>query len=527
MPAAAPRPSPAQGEPVTYLNCDFGWRSWLAATDHKRIAILFLPAILLMMGVAGAMAAVMRAELATPTADLVSPDTYDKLFTMHGMIMVWFALLPAIPAILGNFIAPLMIGARSMAFPWLNRLSWYLYVASGIWIVGVLIAGGVDTNWTLLAPYSAQSSTPVSAAIIGLVVNALALLLIAINQLVTVHTMRAPGMTWWRMPVFAWTTYATSAMLVVATPVLAITLLSLALERSYHVGLFGPTGSSAATFQQMFWMYGGPAVYIMALPAIGVITEVVSAFSAKRVFGYRYVWASIVAIAALAFTIWGRHMEVSGLPAQAAAWFSFASYLIAVPCLVILFSWLATLYRGSILLSGAMVWALAAVGSVLIGGVAGLIVSNAAANRQLHDTYFVSAHFHYAVSGVLMAFLAGLHYWWPKMTGRMYSEAAAKFGAIVVFVGVNLTYLPYFVAGISGLPRRYVSYPPEFQIPQVLSTAGTTILIAGYLIAFGGLLFSLWRGAVAGPNPWRVPGLEWTTDSPPLPDNFEAAATIR
>jgi cytochrome c oxidase subunit 1 len=521
MAAAAPQAAPAP--PTTYLNHDYRWRSWLGASDHKRIAILFLPAIALMLAAAGALGVVMRVELATPAADLLSPDTYAKFFTLHGMVMVWFALIPAVPVTLGNFLLPLMLGARNLAFPRLNLAAFYLYCASAVWMAAVALSGAIDTGWTLYAPYSTQASPTLVAVTAGaLLLNCAALLLVAINQIVTVHTMRR--LPWRRLPVFAVATYTTAAMLVLATPVLIVALLWLALDRGFHIGMF--EGAGAVAFQQMFWLYGGPAVYMMALPAVGILSEVISAMSGKPLFRRGLVSLSLGAIALLAFTVWGRHMQTAGISPRLAALYTASSYAIALPFLIVLLSWLATLYRGAIRFSAALLWALGAVGLVMIGGMAGMILANLAVDRQLHATYFVTGHFHYVAGGVLMAFLAGLHHWWPKITGRMASETAGRVAACVVFAGANLTFLPYFMEGYAGLPRRYAAYPPEYQLPQILSTAGATILVAGYLIAAAGLLWSLWRGPRAGANPWDAAGLEWTVASPPPPENFpEPAAT--
>ncbi len=521
---AAPQLAPARAaaETKNYLNRDYDWRSWLTTDDHKRLAVLFLPAIALMLAAAGALGLVMRVELATPAADLLSPDTYDKLFTMHGMVMVWFALIPAVPVTLGNFLLPLMIGARGLVFPRLNRAAFYLYCASAVWIAGIALTGAIDTGWTLYAPYSTQASpTLVVATAAALLLNCASLLLVAFNHIVTVHTMRR--MPWRRLPVFAVALYATAATLVVATPVLIVALVWLVLDRGFQVGLFA--GRGAIAFQQMFWIYGGPAVYIMALPAIGIVSEVVSAMSGKPLFRRGLVSLSIAAIAVLAFTVWGRHMQTSGISLHLAAFYTATSYAISVPFFIVLFSWLATLYRGSIRLSAPLLWALGAVGLVLVGGMAGMLMVNLALDRQLHATYFVTGHFHFVASGVLMAFLAGLHYWWPKITGRMPSQPLGRAAAVVVFVGANLTFLPYFMEGYAGLPRRYAAYPPEFQLPQILSTAGATILIAGYLLAAAGLLWSLWRGQIAPANPWDAAGREWTLPSPPPADNFPEPAT--
>ena len=506
-----------------YLAAGTTLRSWLTTQDHKRIALLYMVSITGFFFIGGAAAALMRFELATPEGDLVSHDTYNKLFTMHGVIMVWMFLIPSIPAGLGNFLMPMMIGARDLAFPRLNLLSWYLYVGGGLFTVAALVIGGADTGWTFYTPFSTLfSNTPVIFVLFGVFVVGFSSILTGINFIVTVHTLRAPGMTWFRLPLFVWANYATSIILVLATPVLAMTLLLLAAERLLHVGIFDPAlGGDPLLFQHLFWFYSHPAVYIMVLPAMGVVSEIVPCFARKRVFGYRSMAYAILAIAIIGFMVWGHHMFVSGQSAYASLLFSLLSFLVAIPSAIKVFNWLATLYGGSIVFFAPMLYALGFIGLFTLGGLTGLILASLAADVHLTDTYFVVAHFHYImVGGAVMAYLGGVHFWWPKITGRMYPEIWGRVAAVTVFFGFNLTFLPQFLLGYAGMPRRYHVYPERYQLLNVLSSAGASILAIGYLLPLAYLTWSLFRGSRAPANPWHATGLEWTIASPPPPHNF-------
>ena len=519
-PASVPEFQPAH---ETYLNKSFSVWSWLSTIDHKRIAILYAISITLFFFVGGLAATLIRIELLTPAGDLVSADTYNKLFTMHGVIMVWFFLIPSIPSTLGNFLVPLMIGARDLAFPRLNLASWYLYILGGLFTVGALVAGGVDTGWTFYTPFSTMfSNSHVFAAVAGVFVVGFSSILTGLNFIVTIHKMRAPGMTWFRLPLFVWSMYATSIIFLLATPVLAMTLFLIAIERLLGVGVFDPAlGGDPLLFQHLFWFYSHPAVYVMILPAMGVTSELITCFSRKNVFAYRSMAYAVLAIAIVGFLVWGHHMFVSGQSIYAGTVFSILSFLVAVPSAIKVFNWTATLYKGSISFHAPMLYALGFVGLFTIGGMTGLFLASLALDVHMHDTYFVVAHFHYImVGGAVMAFLGGIHFWWPKITGRMYSDGWARFAAILVFFGFNLTFFPQFILGYLGMPRRYHEYPPEFQVLNVLSTAGASILAIGYVLPLYYLFWSLRYGAVAGPNPWRAKGLEWQTPSPPPTENF-------
>ena len=517
------------GKEENYLNARYGLASWLLTLDHKRIGILYLLVTTLFFIIGGLFAALIRLELLTPQGDVLEADTYNKMFTMHGVAMIFFFLIPSVPAVLGNFVIPIMIGAKDVAFPKLNLLSWYCYIVGGSLATLAIIMGGIDTGWTFYTPYSSTyASGYVALALTGVFINGFSSILTGVNFLTTIHKMRAPGMTWFRLPLFIWAQYATSLIMILGTPVIAITLLLLALERVLHIGIFDPSlGGDPILFQHLFWFYSHPAVYIMIVPGFGVISEVIACFSRKRVFGYSFVAFSSLAIAVLGFLVWGHHMFTTGQSIYAGMVFSFITFLIAVPTAVKIFNWTATLYRGSVSLESPMLYSLGFIGLFLVGGLTGLFLSTLATDIHLHDTYFVVAHFHYVmVGGMVMAYLSGLHFWWPKITGRMYSEAWGKAGAILIFLGFNFTFFPQFVLGYLGMPRRYHVYPEEFQLLHVSSTMGATILGLGYMALFICLLWSLVRGAPAGPNPWRAKGLEWEIPSPPSLHNFHSTPVV-
>ncbi|MGQ9738591.1 MAG: cytochrome c oxidase subunit I [Armatimonadota bacterium] len=512
-----------------YLNAGDTVLSWLLTTDHKRIAVLYLVSVTFLFLVGGLLATLLRLELLTPQGDLMTSENYNRVFTMHGVVMIFLFLIPAIPAVLGNFLVPLMVGARDLAFPRLNLASWYMYMAGGLIATWAMVQGGVDTGWTFYPPYSSSYSTSqVTLTIIGAFIIGFSSIATGINFIVTVHKMRAPGLTWFRLPLFIWAHYATSVIIVLGTPVVAITLLLVVAERVFRLGIFDPAlGGDPILFQHLFWFYSHPAVYIMILPAMGVISEVVACFSRKRVFGYHFVAFSSVAIAVIGFLVWGHHMFTTGQSVYAGMAFSLLSFLVAVPSAVKVFNWTATMYKGTIDLRAPMLYVMGFLGLFVIGGLTGLFLASLATDVHLQDTYFVVAHFHYImVGGTIFGYLAGLHFWWPKMTGRMYPEGIAKLAALIIFAGFNLTFLPQFVLGYLGMPRRYHWYPEEWQMLHVMSSAGAFLLGIGYLLPMLYLLWSLRNGALAGPNPWGATGLEWKTASPPITHNFEETPIV-
>jgi cytochrome c oxidase subunit 1 len=514
---------------VNYLNADYGIKSWLLTTDHKRIALLYLVSITLFFLIGGVAAVLIRIHLLEPNGAVFEPATYNKLFSMHGIVMIFLFLIPSIPAVMGNFLVPIMVGARDVAFPKLNLLSWYVFMAGGALIMYAIISGGVDTGWTFYTPLSTlYLNTKVMTAALGVFVTGFSSILTGLNFVVTIQKMRAPGMTWFRMPLFLWAIFATSIIQILGTPVLAVTIVLVALERLFHVGVFDPAvGGDPILFQHLFWFYSHPAVYIMVLPSMGVISELIACFAKKRIFGYAFVAFSSVAIAVVGFLVWGHHMFVSGQSAYAGIVFSGLSFMVAIPSAIKVFNWTATLYKGSISYQAPMLYALGFIGLFTMGGLTGLFLATLAVDQHVHDTYFVIAHFHYImVGGALMGYLGGIHFWWPKMTGRLYPDKWARLAAAIIFAGFNLTFFPQFVLGYLGMPRRYAIYPPEFQVLNVMSTAGASILAVGYAIPLVYLIWSLRYGPPAGPNPWGAKGLEWQTASPPPTQNFLATPVV-
>ncbi len=514
---------------TNYLTNGFTLKSWLLTKDHKRIAIMYLITVSMFFFAGGLYASAIRLELLTPESDLLQSGTYNKVFTQHGVLMIFFFLIPSIPAILGNFLLPIMIGAKDLALPRVNLLSLYIYWLGGALTVWALLQGGVDTGWTFYTPYSTTfSNTYVMAVGLGIFINGFSSILTGLNFIVTVHTMRAPGMTWFRLPLFVWAQYATSLVMILGTPVIAITVLMLAIERFARVGIFDPAiGGDPILFQHLFWFYSHPAVYIMILPGMGVVSELISNFSRKKIFGYEFIAFSSIAIAVFGFLVWGHHMFVSGQSIYAGMVFSFLTMVVAVPSAIKMFNRTATLYKGSVSYDTPMLYAIGFMGLFLIGGLTGLFLGSIGLTVHLTDTYFVVAHFHYVmVGGQVIAYLGGIHYWWPKMTGKMYSEFWGKISAMLVFIGFNLTFFPQFILGYQGMPRRYASYPEEWQVLNIFSTAGASVLGVGLIMPVIYLGHSLLYGKAAGDNPWMLPGLEWRTSSPPPTENFEKTPIV-
>jgi len=508
----------------SYLDAPHGIWSWLLTKDHKRIGIMYLISVTVFFAIGGLFAAGIRTELLTPKGDFLTADLYNKLFTLHGVVMIFFFLIPSIPATLGNFLIPIQIGAKDLAFPRINLLSWYIYVIGAVFTLAAVFMGGVDTGWTFYTPYSSiASNTNVVLAALGVFITGFSSILTGFNFIVTIHRMRAPGMTWFRLPLFIWAHYATSLVMILGTPVVAITILLVFAERALGFAIFDPrVGGDPVLFQHLFWFYSHPAVYIMILPGMGVVSELVAAVSRKQIFGYSFVAYSSLAIAIIGFLVWGHHMFVSSQSIYAGLVFSIITMIVAVPSAVKTFNWTATMYKGSVTWESPTYWVIGFMGLFLIGGLTGLFLGTMGLDVHLHDTYFVVAHFHYImVGGAIMAFLGGIHFYWPKMTGRMYPETLGKISALLVFVGFNLTFFPQFVLGYLGMPRRYHAYPEDFQILNVLSTAGAGVLGIGYALIVFYLVASLFKPRNAPPNPWGATGLEWQIQSPPITLNFE------
>ena len=514
----------AHGHAVDYWNVKYSIKSWLLTKDHKRIGIMYLASITVFFMAGGLFAMLFRLELLTPEGDLFSADTYNKLFTLHGVIMVFFFLIPSIPATLGNFFLPIMLGAKDLAFPKINLLSYYVYVAAGILALSTLVTGGVDTGWTFYAPLSTQyANTQVFLASFAAFLAGFSSILTGVNFIATVHKMRCPGLTWFRLPLFVWAHYATGLIMMLGTPVIAITLFLVAFERATGIGIFDPgIGGDPVLFQHMFWFYSHPAVYIMILPGFGVISEVIACFSRNRIFGYEFIAFSSLAIAILGFFVWGHHMFVTGQSFYTGVVFSFLTFFVAVPSAIKVFNWTATFWGGNVSFQSPMIYAMGFMGLFLVGGLTGLFLSAMGMDIPLHDTYFVVAHFHYVmVGGMVMAFMTGIHFWWPKMTGKMYPEICGQVSAALIFFGFNATFFPQFILGWLGMPRRYHSYPEEWVVLNVMSTAGASLLGFGFIFAFGYLVWSLFWGKKATQNPWGAKGLEWEVcATPPDPHNF-------
>lgn len=515
-----------------YLTSSSGFMSWAFTLDHKRIGVMYLVGIFAAFFLGGVLALMLRMHLLVPGGLfpdwMVSLDGYNQLFTLHGAVMTFLFIIPSVPAALGNFVLPLMVGAKDVAFPRMNLASFHLWVFGAIFFLIALVTTGLDTGWTFYTPYSIETQTNVIAATIGAFILGFSSIFTGLNFIVTVNTMRPPGMTWFKMPLFMWAIYATAIIQVLATPVLGITLLLLMGERILGIGIFDPSmGGDPVLFQHFFWFYSHPAVYIMILPAMGIISELMSVYSRKPIFGYTFIAYSSIAIALLGFLVWGHHMFVSGQSPMAAVIFSGLTFSVSIPSAIKVFNWTATMYKGNINLATPMCYALSFIFLFTIGGLTGLFLGALATDIHLHDTYFVVAHFHYVMmGGTVIAFVGGLYHWWPKMFGVMYNEFFGRLFCAVVFFGFNLTFLPQFVMGSRGMPRRYATYVDEYQFYHVLSTIGALTLGIGMVGAIAVLVVSLFKGRKAPANPWGAATLEWTCTSPPPYYNFEHAPHV-
>ena len=513
---------------TNYLNHEKGLWSWLTTFDHKRIGIMYMIVVMVFFFVGGIFAMLLRTELFSAGPTIMDSATYNQMMTLHGAIMVFMVIIPGIPAFLGNFILPLHLGARDVAFPRVNLLSWYCLVIGAAIALISLFHHGVDTGWTFYTPYSAETNNGTTWVVAGVFVMGFSSILTGLNFIVTTHKLRAPGMTFFRMPLMVWSLYSTAVLQVLATPILAITLLLLVAERTLGIGIFDPKlGGDPVLFQHFFWFYSHPAVYIMILPAMGIVSELITTFSRKVIFGYKAIAFSSVGIAAVSFFVWGHHMYVSGQSELANVLFSILTMLVGVPTAIKVFNWVATLYKGSVRFDSPMLYALGFLFLFTIGGVTGIILATIGLDVHFHDTYFVVAHFHYVmVGGTLMAIMGGIYYWMPKMFGRMCNEFWARLSFVFIFLGFNITFFPQFILGAMGMPRRYFDYLPEFEPLNQISTIGAWTIGVGFLIGLAVIIHALLAGEPAGKNPWGAKTLEWTTASPPPHDNFDQQPVV-
>jgi cytochrome c oxidase subunit 1 len=526
VPIAGGHVADSHGDPdVNYLKAKSGIASWLYTVDHKRIGLMYLTMVSIAFLAGGIFALLVRLELFSRGKTIVDAETYNRLFTLHGAIMVFLFIIPSVPAALGNFFLPIMIGAKDVAFPRLNLFSYYIYLLGAAIALISIVGGSVDTGWTFYTPYSVQTSSSVISMTLGVFVLGFSSILTGLNFIVTVHTMRAPGITWTRMPLFVWGMYATALIQVLATPVLAITLLLLCAERYFGIGFFDPKlGGDPVLFQHFFWFYSHPAVYIMIVPGMAIVSELIATFTRRAIFGQFAIAMSSIALAVLGFLVWGHHLFVAGMSEFATMMFSALTFLVAIPSGVKVFNWTATIYKGSVVWASPMLYAMAFIFLFTIGGLTGLFLGTLSVDVHLTDTYFVVAHFHYVMmGGTVIGFIGGLLYWWPKMTGKMHDELKAKIGFVFVFVGFNTVFIPQFIMGSRGMPRRYYDYLPQYEPFHRASTIGSWILAVGLLITAYTLLEALWAGKKAPRNPWGSAGYEWMTDTPPCLANFHGS----
>lgn len=511
-----------------YLNEKSGLWSWLTTLDHKRIGILYMISVMTFFAIGGAFAMLIRLELFSTGKNIMDAHMYNQAMTFHGAVMVFMVIIPGIPAFLGNFIMPMMLGAKDVAFPRVNLMSWYCLMIGACVAFYSLIHHGADTGWTFYTPYSVTTQNGTIWLVAGAFIIGFSSILTGLNFIVTVHKLRAPGMSFWRMPLFVWALYSTALLQVLATPVLAITLLCLVLERTLQIGFFTPElGGDPVLFQHFFWFYSHPAVYIMILPAMGVVSEIIATFSRKTIFGYKAIALSSVGIAAVSFFVWGHHMFVSGQSEFAGILFSFITMLVGVPTAIKTFNWVATMYRGSIKFDSPMLFAMGFLFLFTIGGVTGIILAVVGVDVHFHDTYFVVAHFHYVmVGGTLMAIMGGIYYWMPKMFGRMVNEGTGRISFVLIFVGFNVTFFPQFILGAMGMPRRYYDYLPEYESLNKISSIGAWTIGIGFLVGLYTILHALKFGEKVGPNPWGAKTLEWQTPSPPPHENFHTTPVV-
>ena len=507
-----------------------GIRSWIFTLDHKRIALLYFYSISLFFLAGVLLGVLMRIELFAPGKTIVEAHTYNQLFTLHGVIMIFLFIIPVVPAVFGNFFLPILLGTDDVAFPKVNLVSWYLYIAGGILALMTLLVGHgpADTGWTFYVPYSTRTGTNVTLAVFAAFVLGFSSILTGLNFIVTIHRRRCPGMTFFKMPLFVWGTYATAWVQLLATPIIGITLLMIAVERMFGIGLFDPNiGGDPLLYQHLFWIYSHPAVYIMILPAMGMISEMIPTFSHRTIFGYKAIAYSSIAIAFVGYFVWGHHMFTSGMSEAARVAFSLLTFIVAIPSAVKVFNWVATMYKGSIDVKPPFLFAMAFIFLFMIGGLTGLVQGALAANIFIHGTFFIVGHFHYVIfGGAGFAIFGALHYWFPKIWGRMYNFKWANVAFVFLFVGFNTLYFPMFILGLEGMPRRYYDYLPEFTTLNKISTIGSWILVTGLIIMIVNLVRGRRYGAPAPRNPWGGVTLEWQTTSPPPLLNFDKAPEL-
>ncbi|MEX2573368.1 MAG: cytochrome c oxidase subunit I [Balneolaceae bacterium] len=512
----------------SYLSEEKGLWAWMTTVDHKKIGLMYLASITLFFFAGGMLALLLRTELLVPAQSFLAADTYNQIFTLHGAIMVFFFLVPSVPAALGNFILPLQLGCKDVAFPRVNLLSYYIYVIGAIITLTAIFTGSVDTGWTFYTPYSTATEGSIMLMTFGVFILGFSSILTGLNFIVTIHRLRSPGLGWNKLPLFLWGLYATSIIQILATPVLAITLLLLTMERLLGIGIFDPNlGGDPVLYQHFFWFYSHPAVYIMIVPGFGIISEIISTFSRKHIFGYWAIALSSLAIAFIGFLVWGHHMFVSGQSSLANVVFSFLTFFVGIPTGIKIFNWIATMYRGSIDMKTPMLYAMSFLFLFSIGGFTGIMVGALAVDIHLHDTYYVVAHFHYVMmGGMVMAFIGGLHYWWPKIFGKMYNETLGRIVCVTLFIGFNMTFLPQFVMGSLGMPRRYFNYLEQYQAFHQFSTIGSYVMAVGFFTMAGYLIYSLRKGKRAPSNPWGSRALEWQATSPPALHNYDHTPVI-